>query len=98
VFDVRLLHPLGGNGPPLGVQIANLVPCHADHFVRPYGGEDGQHERIDRYAVRNRHGEAFDVGETFAGVPYETGLAAVEEIRPLVPQGAPMAQFARDGS
>jgi hypothetical protein len=42
----------------------------------------------------NRHGEAFDVGETFAGVPYETGLAAVEEIRPLVPQGAPMAQFA----
>ena len=42
----------------------------------------------------NRHGEAFDVGETFAGVPYETGLAAVEEIRPLVPQGATMAQFA----
>ena len=42
----------------------------------------------------NRHGEAFDVGETFAGVPYETGLAAVEQIRPLVPQGATMAQFA----
>jgi aryl-alcohol dehydrogenase-like predicted oxidoreductase len=42
----------------------------------------------------NRHGEAFDVGETFAGVPYEAGLAAVEEIRPLVPQGASMAQFA----
>jgi aryl-alcohol dehydrogenase-like predicted oxidoreductase len=42
----------------------------------------------------NRHGEAFDVGETFAGVPYETGVAAVEEIRPLVPKGATMAQFA----
>jgi aryl-alcohol dehydrogenase-like predicted oxidoreductase len=42
----------------------------------------------------NRHGEAFDVGETFAGVPYETGLAAVEEVRALVPQGATMAQFA----
>ena len=42
----------------------------------------------------NRHGEAFDVGETFAGVPYETGLAAVDQIRPLVPQGATMAQFA----
>jgi len=42
----------------------------------------------------NRHGEAFDVGETFAGVPYETGLAAVEEIRPLVPPGATMAQMA----
>jgi aryl-alcohol dehydrogenase-like predicted oxidoreductase len=42
----------------------------------------------------NRHGEAFDVGETFAGVPYETGLAAVEEVRPLVPKGTTMAQFA----
>ncbi|MCJ7994668.1 aldo/keto reductase [Rhizobium cremeum] len=42
----------------------------------------------------NRHGEAFDVGETFAGVPLETGLAAVEDIRKLVPAGASMAAFA----
>jgi len=42
----------------------------------------------------NRHGEAFDVGETFAGVPLETGLQAVDEIRKLVPAGASMAQFA----
>jgi len=42
----------------------------------------------------NRHGEAFDVGETFSGVDYEQGLAAVEELRPLVPAGATMAQFA----
>ncbi len=42
----------------------------------------------------NRHGEAFDVGETFAGVPFEAALEAVEELRPLVPEGVPMAQFA----
>lgn len=42
----------------------------------------------------NRHGEAFDVGETFAGVPFETGLAAVEEVRALLPEGVSMAQFA----
>ncbi len=42
----------------------------------------------------NRHGEAFDVGETFAGVPLEVGLQAVEEIRKLVPAGASMAAFA----
>jgi aryl-alcohol dehydrogenase-like predicted oxidoreductase len=42
----------------------------------------------------NRHGEEFDVGETFAGVPYSVGLAAVEELRPLVPAGATMAQMA----
>ena len=42
----------------------------------------------------NRHGEAFDVGETFAGVDYETGLAFVEELRALVPAGVTMVQMA----
>ena len=42
----------------------------------------------------NRHGEVFDVGETFSGVDYDAGLAAVEELRPLVPAGATMSQFA----
>lgn len=42
----------------------------------------------------NRHGEAFDVGETFSGVDYKTGLEAVERLRPLVPRGASMTQFA----
>ncbi|PDT30139.1 aldo/keto reductase [Rhizobium sp. L9] len=42
----------------------------------------------------NRHGEAFDVGETFAGVPFEVGLQAVEEVRKLVPAGVTMAAFA----
>jgi len=42
----------------------------------------------------NRHGNAFDVGETFSGVDYETGLAAVEEIRKMLPNGVSMSQFA----
>lgn len=42
----------------------------------------------------NRHGEAFDVGETFSGVDYNTGLKAVEELKRLVPKGATMSQFA----
>ncbi|MBB3564207.1 aryl-alcohol dehydrogenase-like predicted oxidoreductase [Rhizobium sp. BK512] len=42
----------------------------------------------------NRNGEAFDVGETFAGVPFEVGLQAGEEVRKLVPAGAGMAAFA----
>jgi aryl-alcohol dehydrogenase-like predicted oxidoreductase len=48
----------------------------------------------DDHRSFNRNGEAFDVGETFAGVPFETGLDAVEELRPLVPEGATLAQFA----
>ena len=42
----------------------------------------------------NRQGESFDVGETFSGVDYETGLAAVEELRKLVPAGMTLPQFA----
>jgi aryl-alcohol dehydrogenase-like predicted oxidoreductase len=42
----------------------------------------------------NRLGEAFDKGETFSGVPFDLGLQAVEELRPLVPAGATLAQLA----
>ena len=42
----------------------------------------------------NRHGEKFDVGETFSGVDYEAGLRAAEELRALLPQGVSMSQFA----
>jgi aryl-alcohol dehydrogenase-like predicted oxidoreductase len=42
----------------------------------------------------NRHGQQFDVGETFSGVDYDVALAAVEEIRKLLPPGVSMSQFA----
>ena len=48
----------------------------------------------DDHRAFNRRGEAFDRGETFSGVDYETGLRAVEELRALVPRGMTMAQFA----
>ena len=49
---------------------------------------------VDDHRNFNRHGEAFDRGETFSGVDYETGLDAVEELRALVPEGVTMAEFA----
>jgi aryl-alcohol dehydrogenase-like predicted oxidoreductase len=49
---------------------------------------------VDDHRRFNREGEAFDKGETFSGVPFDVGLAAVEELRPLVPSGATMAQLA----
>ena len=48
----------------------------------------------DDHRLFNRLGESFDRGETFAGVDYETGLAAVEELRALVPAGATLSQLA----
>ncbi len=48
----------------------------------------------DDHRSYNRNGEAFDVGETFAGVPYEVGLAAVRELESLLDPGLALAEFA----
>jgi aryl-alcohol dehydrogenase-like predicted oxidoreductase len=48
----------------------------------------------DDHRVFNRLGEVFDRGETFSGVDYGIGLQAVEELRPLVPVGVSLSQFA----
>ncbi len=42
----------------------------------------------------NRHGQAFDVGETFSGVDYDVALEAVEEVRRLVSEHQSMVKFA----
>lgn len=48
----------------------------------------------DDHRLFNRHGEAFDKGETFSGVDYDLSIEIIEEIRPLVPAGISMTQFA----
>lgn len=48
----------------------------------------------DDHRSFNRSGQMFDVGETFSGVDFETGLEAVEALRPLVPPNVTMAQLA----
>jgi aryl-alcohol dehydrogenase-like predicted oxidoreductase len=48
----------------------------------------------DDHRTYNRHGEAFDVGETFSGVDYDTGLAVVGELQAALPVGYTMAQAA----
>jgi aryl-alcohol dehydrogenase-like predicted oxidoreductase len=59
----------------------------------------GRYDASTRFAADdhrsyNRHGESFDIGETFSGVDYNTGLEAVRRLAPLVPEGATMAQWA----
>ena len=59
-------------------------------------GKMTRHTRFsaDDHRLFNRHGEAFDRGETFSGVDYETGLKAVEELKRLAPVDATLAQLA----
>src|SRR5690606_10632276 len=42
----------------------------------------------------NREGKAFDVGETFSGVPFEVGVKAAQKVAALTPEGWTTAQFA----
>jgi len=48
----------------------------------------------DDHRTFNRRGESFDRGETFSGIDFETGLQAVDALRPLVPPGMTLAQMA----
>jgi aryl-alcohol dehydrogenase-like predicted oxidoreductase len=48
----------------------------------------------DDHRTYNRSGEAFDVGETFSGVDFATGVQAAREFGQLVPQGVRPAEAA----
>lgn len=59
----------------------------------------GKWTRGSRFGERdhrtfNADGQAFNVGETFAGLPFGKGLELVEQLRPMVPQGWPMSEWA----
>src|SRR3954447_7235363 len=75
-----------------GVGVIVRVPLASGLLTGKYSRET--RFASDDHRSYNRHGEQFDVGETFAGVPFEVGLDAVEKLRPLVPQDATLAQFA----
>ena len=75
-----------------GVGIITRVPLASGLLSGRY--DERTTFAADDHRNYNRQGEAFDVGETFSGVDFETGLEAVRRLRPLVPPGATMAQFA----
>jgi aryl-alcohol dehydrogenase-like predicted oxidoreductase len=75
-----------------GVGIIARVPLASGLLSGRY--DENTEFAADDHRNYNRHGESFDVGETFSGVDFSTGLEAVRRLRPLVPDGASMAQFA----
>jgi aryl-alcohol dehydrogenase-like predicted oxidoreductase len=76
----------------VGVGIIARVPLASGLLSGRY--DESTRFPDDDHRTYNRQGGAFDVGETFAGVPYEVGLAAVRELGRLLPAGMTMAQFA----
>lgn len=75
-----------------GVAIVARIPLASGLLAGKYGA--GTIFGADDHRSYNRDGSAFDAGETFAGVDYETGLRAVELLKPLVPAGMSMAALA----
>ncbi|GLQ56911.1 aldo/keto reductase [Devosia nitrariae] len=56
-------------------------------------GRDTQFSAQD-HRNYNRDGQAFSVGETFSGIPFEKGVELVEELKGKVPADVPLAQMA----
>ncbi len=75
-----------------GVGIIARVPLASGLLSGRY--DESTRFGADDHRTYNRHGEAFDVGETFSGVPFEIGLAAVAALKAVVPAGLSTAQFA----
>jgi aryl-alcohol dehydrogenase-like predicted oxidoreductase len=75
-----------------GVAIIARVPLASGLLAGKY--DESTTFAADDHRTYNRSGEAFDVGETFAGVPYEVGVAAAREVAALAPEGVTTAQLA----
>ncbi|MFG2002821.1 aldo/keto reductase [Spirillospora sp. NPDC048911] len=75
-----------------GVGIIARVPLASGLLSGRY--DENTTFAADDHRAYNRKGEAFDVGETFSGVEFATGLEAVRRLVPLAPEGATTAQFA----
>ena len=75
-----------------GVGIIARVPLASGLLSGAY--DESTTFRDDDHRSYNRDGKAFDVGETFAGVPYDVGVRAAREVAALTPDGATTAQLA----
>ncbi len=60
----------------------------AGKFTKATRFADGDHRNY------NRDGQAFNVGETFAGLPFEKGVELADALKPLVPAGLSLAEMA----
>ena len=90
LFRQKLVTELFPRAQAAGVSIIVRLPLASGllsgKFTRETTFTDGDHRNY------NRNGEAFNVGETFAGLPFETGVELANEIRDLLPRNMTMAQ------
>jgi aryl-alcohol dehydrogenase-like predicted oxidoreductase len=93
IFRQKPIQTLFGTAKAKGVALIIRLPLAS-------GLLSGKMSLQSRFSARdhrtyNRDGKAFNVGETFAGLPFEKGVSLAEALKPLVPPGINMAQMAQ---
>jgi aryl-alcohol dehydrogenase-like predicted oxidoreductase len=75
-----------------GVGIITRVPLASGLLTGKFSAETVF--RAGDHRTYNRDGQRFNVGETFAGIPFETGVEPVDALKGMVPEGMTLAQMA----
>jgi aryl-alcohol dehydrogenase-like predicted oxidoreductase len=93
IFRQKLITDLLPQAKAAGASIIVRLPLASGMLAGKYRAEttfaEGDHRNY------NRDGQAFSVGETFAGIPFGEGIKLVEELREMLPDSMSMAQAAQ---
>jgi aryl-alcohol dehydrogenase-like predicted oxidoreductase len=92
VFRLRPLERVLPAAQAAGVGIIARVPLASGLLSGRY--DETTTFAADDHRTYNRQGDAFDVGETFSGVPFEVGVPAARELAALAPEGVPVTALA----
>lgn len=92
VFRRKPLEHVIGRAAEAGVAILARVPLASGLLSGKY--DESTTFAANDHRTYNRGGAAFDVGETFAGVPFDVGVRAAREVAALTPEGWTTSQLA----
>ncbi len=92
IFRQKPIHTLFDRAKEKGVALIVRLPVASGLLAGKITAESTFDEKDHRHF--NRDGQSFNVGETFAGLPMAKGVELADQIKPLVPSGMTMAQFA----
>lgn len=93
IFRQKPIHTLFEKAEEKGIAIIVRLPLASGLLAGKFSKDTTFAE--DDHRHYNKDGASFNVGETFAGLPFTLGVELADEIKPLVPEGMTMAQFAQ---
>jgi aryl-alcohol dehydrogenase-like predicted oxidoreductase len=93
IFRQKPIHTLFDKAKEKGVALIVRLPLASGLLAGKFSLDTTFSE--DDHRNYNKDGDAFNVGETFAGLPFPKGVALADQLKPLVPEGLTMAQFSQ---